>query len=87
MLHCLLASSGGFDISDVRFIGRAQTFSSGSWTKALCLHLVRTIGSTCFLSKLRLFGASNSSWGGEWLYCRREKGGITPHFIFTMRLY
>lgn len=47
---------------------RFQTLSLGSGTWALCLHLVRTMGSTCFLSRLRLFGASPDSCGGERLY-------------------
>lgn len=37
---------------------RGQTLSPGSGTNVLCLHLVRTMGSTCFRSRLHVFGAS-----------------------------
>lgn len=40
----------------------------------LCLHLVRTMGSTCFLSRLRVLGASPEGWGGEWLYWEETNG-------------
>lgn len=40
---------------------RGQTLSPSSGTNVLCLHLVRTMGSTCLRSKLRVFGASPDS--------------------------
>lgn len=41
--------------------GAGQTLSPSSGTKVLCLHLVRTMGSTCRRSKLRVLGASPDS--------------------------